>query len=238
MRRILRHEWKRVLLVWSVISLSACGVSQLSGRTEPSSDRHDNSSSGMTAPFSPTSDARKDVREAVAKLNSAYPYRLTETVSASTDSQAAVPNGTRVAEFAAADRVHTKSTGGIGGDIETITIGDRHYLYSGGKWTEGPLNVASNRGAEFAKKIGEMLKDVKYAGRETVSGTDCHLYSGTIDGSMGGHKWTGNIKIWIGAADGLPHQSDSDFKVGNSFSGKSHIVYEYGVNIEVEQPSL
>lgn len=235
MRPRLNHEWKRDLIVLLVMLLSACNLSKLNSGTEPSLD---NSSSRTTTPFSPSSDAGKDVREAIAKLNTAYPYRLTETVSASANSQAAMPEGTRVTEFAAADRVHMKSTSKIGGDVEAITIGDRHYWYSGGKWTEGKFDLASNGGPEFAKKVAEMFKAVEYVGPETVNGIDCHLYSCTIDGSMGGQNWKGTIKLWIGASDGLPHQSASDFKVANSFGGKSHIVYEYGVNIKVEPPPL
>jgi hypothetical protein len=238
MKPKLNHEAKSVLLVVLVMLLSACGLARLNGGTKPSSERADNSSSKITTPFSPSNDASKDVREAIAKLNTAYPYRLTETVSASANSQAAMPEGTRVAEFAAADRVHMKSTSKIGGDVEAITIGDRHYWYSGGKWTEGKFDLASNGGPEFAKKVTEMFKDVKYVGAETVNGIDCHVYSCIIDGSMGGQNWKGTIKFWIGASDGLPHQSDSDFKVANSFGGRSHIVYEYGVNIKVEPPPL
>src|SRR5207302_5116622 len=223
--------------------LAGCSLGQMksgpSNSSSSSSTSKDNSpASSSAASFSPSSDASKDVRAALAKLNSAYPYRLTETVSASGNSQTPLPDGTRVVEFAAADRVHMKSTSKIGGDVEAITIGDRHYWNSGGKWTEGSLDVASNGGAEFAKKIGELLKDIKYVGPETVNGIDCYLYICTIDGSMGGQNWTGTAKIWIGAADGLPHQSDSDFKVANSFGGKSHIVYEYGGNIKVEPPVM
>jgi len=130
-----------------------------------------------------------------------------------------------------------KSTSKIGGEVEAITIGDKHYWHQNGKWTEGSRDIASNGGPEFAKKIGEMFKNVTYVGPETVNGIDCHLYSCTIDGSMGGQNWTGTAKIWVGATDGLPHQSDSDFKVAN-FGGKSHIVYEYGLNIKVEPPAL
>lgn len=226
-----------MLLVITALMVSACSLSKLKGDPGSSSKSSSKSSSSSSA-FSPSSDASKDIRETIAKLNTAYPYRLTETVSASGNSQTAMPDGTRVVEFAAADRVHMKSTSKIGVDVEAITIGDRHYWYSGGKWTEGSLDLASNGGADFAKKVAEMLKDVKYVGPETVNGIDCHLYSCTIDGSMGGQTWTGTLKIWIGAADGLPHQSDSDFKVANSFGGKSHIVYEYNVDFKVEKPSM
>ena len=230
-------EWKRFLIVLALFPLSACSLAKLKG-DPPAPSKSGGGSSATSTAFRPSSDASKDVREAIAKLNTAYPYRLTEIVSASGNSQTAMPDGTRVVEFAAADRVHMKSTSKIGVDVEAITIGDKHYWNSGGKWTEGSLDLASNGGAEFAKKVAEMLKDVKYVGPETVNGIDCHLYSCTIDGSMSGQNWTGTAKIWIGAADGLPHQSDSDFKVANSFGGKSHIVYEYGGNIKVEPPVM
>ena len=154
MKPKLNHEWKRVLLVLLLMMpLCACRLSNLTGGTKSSSDRRNNSSSKTTTPFSPSSDASKDVREALAKLNTAYPYRLTETVSVSANSPAAMPDGTRVVEFAAADRVHMKSTSQVGGDVEAITIGNKHYWYQGGKWTEGSLDVASNGGPEFAKKL-------------------------------------------------------------------------------------
>ena len=237
MKLRLNFKLIRSLIVLATLPLVGCTSGQFRKETSGSSGA-DAPSSTTGSAFRPSSDAGKDVREAIAKLNTAYPYRLTEIVSASGNSQTAMPDGTRVVEFAAADRVHMKSTSKIGVDVEAITIGDKHYWNSGGKWTEGSLDVASNGGAEFAKKIGEMLKDVKYVGPETVNGIDCHLYSCTIDGSMGGQNWTGTAKIWIGAADGLPHQSDSDFKVANSFGGKSHIVYEYGGNIKVEPPVM
>jgi hypothetical protein len=235
----LRMSFKlmRSLIVLAALPLVGCTLGQFRKETSGSS-RGDAPSSTTGSAFRPSNDPQTDVRAAVAKLNTAYPYRLTETVSASPNSQTAMPDGTRVVEFAAADRVHMKSTSKIGVDVEAITIGDRHYWYSDGKWTEGSLDLASNGGAEFAKKIGEMLKDVKYVGPETVNGIDCHLYSCTLDGSMGGQKWTGITKIWVGAEDGLPHQSDSDFRVANSFGGKSHIVYEYGGNIKVEPPVM
>ena len=48
---------------------------------------------------------------------------------------------------------------------------------------------------------------------------------------------TGTANLWIGAADGLPHQSDSEFKVA-TYANKSHIVYEYNGDIKVEKPSI
>jgi len=75
------------------------------------------------------------------KLNSAYPYRLTETVSATANSQTAMPESTRVVDFAAPDRSHMKWSGGRGGDIEPISIGEKHYWFADGKWSAGTLAV-------------------------------------------------------------------------------------------------
>src|SRR5437588_308316 len=115
----------RSLIVLATLPLVGCTSGQFRKETS-SSSRGDAPSTTTGSAFRPSSDARKDVREAIGKLNTAYPYRLTETVSASGNSQTPLPDGTRVVEFAAADRVHMKSTSKIGGDVETITIGHTH----------------------------------------------------------------------------------------------------------------
>ncbi len=51
-----------------------------------------------------------------------------------------------------------------------------------------------------------------------------------------GQTWAGTGKAWVGAADGLPHQIDSEFQVGK-YGQKSHIVYEYNVDVKVEKPA-
>ncbi|HEV8426449.1 MAG TPA: hypothetical protein VGQ41_00955 [Pyrinomonadaceae bacterium] len=216
---------------------SACSISSLKSGSESKANNSNTKSSTAGSAFTPSSDARKDVLGALAKLNSAYPYRLTETMSALTNGASTMPGGTRVVEFEAADRSHMKFTGGVGGDVEAITIGEKHYWYSSGKWSEGSLGRAGDGGVDFAKKLAEMVRDVKYVGSETVNGIACHAYACTFDGSMAGQSWSGTSKVWIGANDGLPHQSDSDLKFSN-YAGKSHVVYEYGGNIKVTPPTM
>jgi hypothetical protein len=148
-----------------------------------------------------------------------------------------MPETTRVVEFAAANRSHMRWTGGPGGDIEAISIGDKHYWFSDGKWTAGALpSQMGYRGEDFAKKLGEMVKEVKYVGPETINGLACFAYTGTFETTLGGQQWTGNAKVWIGN-DGLVHQSDSEFHAG-PYNGKSHIVYEYNSSIKVEPPAM
>jgi hypothetical protein len=230
-------ELRRLLALPTLLFLlSACSLNPLKGSSESKASNPGVNSPTTGSAFSPSSDARKDLRDAFERLNGAYPYRLTETMTDLANSQNTLPGGIRVVEFAAADRSHMKWTRPDSGDVETISIGNKHYWYSNGKWTEGTSQVPY-QGADFAKKVAETIKEVKYVGPGTVNGSPCHLYTCTFDGSMAGQSWNGTGKIWIGAHDGLPHQSDSDIKFGN-YAGKSHIVYEYGVNIKVEPPAL
>lgn len=209
------------------------GNSSSSSKDGNISSTSSDSSSRAATSFSPTGDPRKDVIDALRRLKTAYPYRLTETTSG-----AGMPAGTRVVEFAAADRSHMKWTGGPSGDIEAISIGDHHYWFSNGKWTEGRVpSLLGYQGEDFAKKLADMVREVKYLGPETINGISCYAYTGTFETDMAGQKWTGTAKVWIGADDGLIHQSDSDFNMAN-YSGKSHTVYEYNANIKVEPPAM
>ena len=224
------------LLVLAAMLVAGCSMSPLKGGNESSSAGAGNSAAKTATGLSPSNDARKDLRDALMKLNTAYPYRLTETTSGAADGRE-IPQGTRVVEFAAADRSHMKWTGGPGGDVEAISIGGKHYWYSDGKWTAGALSGKTDRGVDFAKKLAEMVKEVKYVGPESINGVACYAYTCTFEMPMSGQNWTGTAKVWIGAADGLPHQSDSEYKVAN-YGGKSHLTYEYNINIKVEPPAL
>src|SRR3984893_15116475 len=129
--------WKRFLIVLALFPLSACSLAKL--KESPASSKRGGETSATPTAFSPSNDARKDVGDALRRLHSAYPYRLTETTSATANGQTAMPENTRVVEFAAADRSHMKWTGGQGGDIEAISIGEKHYWFANGKWTEGTV---------------------------------------------------------------------------------------------------
>ncbi len=161
-------------------------------------------------------------------------------MSATANGQTAMPESTRVTEFAAVDRSHMKWTGGAGGDVEEITIGEKRYWYSDGKWTEeAGTSIAQRekRGLEFANKLAEMTKEVKYLGPETINGVPCLAYTYTLETNLGGQAYIGTGKAWIAAADGLVRQNDTEFKVA-TYAHKSHIVYDYNVDIKVEKPPM
>ena len=229
---------KAALLALIALLLAGCSLSPLKGNLGTSSNTDSKSSRTATA-FNPSTDARKDVVDALHKLKTAYPYRLTETMSPTANGQMAMPESTRVVEFAAADRSHMKWTGGQGGDVEAISIGEKHYWFENGKWTEGtvPSSKGENRSEDFANKLAEMVKEVNYVGPENLNRVSCFVYTCTFETTLSGQTYAGTSKVWIGADDGLIHQSDSEFKV-STYANKSHIVYEYNSNFKVEPPAM
>ena len=222
-----------------LVSLSAaCKFGQSKDEPKGSSPAKEDSSRGSA--FTPSNDPRKDVGEALERLNTAYPYRLTE-VSSDSASGKEMPEGTRVVDFAAADRSHAKWTSGPLGDTEVITIGDKSYTkLNGGKWIESAAVSASRREGTAERMrdlLAKVIKDVKYVGTDSVNGVACHAYTYTIDGELGGQRSAGTGRSWIGASDGLPRQIDSELNV-SSYQAKSHITYEYNVKVEVAKPAM
>jgi hypothetical protein len=229
-------------LIWLSLSFAlmatACVFSKSANSEPDSPSKKTSTSRESTAPFTPSNDARKDLRDALEKLNTAYPYRLTE-VSTGSANGAEMP--TRVVDFAAANRSHAKWTNGPLGDTEVITIDDKKYTkLNNGKWIEEAATSPVRREGTAERMrdlLAKVIKDVKYVGAETVNGVPCYAYAYTIDGELGGQRWAGTGKSWIGASDGLPHQLDSELNT-SSYQAKSHITYEYNVDIKVEKPAM
>ena len=232
---------KQIAVGLTALMMVACSLTQprQSGPGSSSSSSSSTRDSSRASAFSPSSDPRKDLRDALEKLNTAYPYRLTE-VSSGTANGKDIPEGTRVVDFAAADRSHATWTSGPLGDTEVITIGDKQYSkLNNGKWIEGPAAAAGRREGTAERMrdlLAKVVKDVKYAGAETVNGIACHAYTYTIDGDLGGQRWAGTGKGWIGGSDGLPRQIDSELNL-STYQAKSHITYEYNVNVKIEPPT-
>ena len=223
------------LIILAVLVL-ACNLSRLRSGSSTSSSNNNNrgsaakTSDSQSGAFDPASDARQNLRNAYIKLKTAYPYRLTETTTFSSGNQTTTPPTVRVSEFAAADRIHTT----LNGDELGITFGDKHYMYANGKWVETgqqPKRTA----ADMEKLVASSLKYVQPVGQETVNGVPCFAYTTRFEFNVSNQPSTSIGKVWIGLADGLPHQWDGDWKVAN-YDTKSHIVYEYNVDIKIEKP--
>ena len=229
-----------LLLTACALLLGGCGIGELKGGGESKADNPSTKSSKAGSAFRPSGDARKDFRDALDKLSSAYPFRLTE-ISSGTANGGEVPESTRVVDFAAADRAHAKWINGPLGNTEVITIGNKEYTkLNNGKWTEGAATPAARREGtpeRMRELLASVIKDAKYVGPETVNGIACHAYIYAIDGNLTGQRWLGTAKSWIRASDGLPQQIDSELNL-SSYNAKSHITYEYDVDVKVEKPAM
>src|SRR5262245_57847727 len=218
-------EGKQIVIALTALLMVACSLTP-SKQSDPASSSSSSSGardSSRASAFTPSNDPRKDLRDALEKLNSAYPYRLTEDSSGSATGTE-IPQSTRVVDFAARDRSHAKWTAGPLGDTEVITIGDKQYMkLNSGNWTEGPAAATSRREGTAERMrdlLAKVVKDVKYVGPETVNGVACHAYTYTIDGELAGQRWAGTGKSWARASDGLPQQIDSELTT-SSYQAKS-----------------
>ena len=219
-----------LMLMTSILLLvMVCGACRTGGVGSTSAGKSKSSASGQ--PFKPSSDAAKDLGDALRKLSNAFPYRLTETTTTSAGGQAVGQQTTRVVDFAAADRFHVKLSSGEEEDLELITIGEKNYSKENGKWSEETANSNRPKKVDLEKSLADAIKNATLVGPETINGVECFAYNYTIQVD----SVTGKGKTWVRASDGLPLQSDSEFKNGNVES-KSHVSYEYNADVKVEAP--
>src|SRR5713226_395278 len=156
-------KWETSTALVLLLLLAGCSLTRKSESNSSSEGIGKPPGSTRTTAFKPSGEARKDLGEALRKLKTAYPYRLAEIASATMDGKTAMPDSKRVVEYAAPDRSHMTWTGGMGSDVEEITIGEKQYWYSDGKWTESPGRSAEEKarvGAELEKTLAEATKEV------------------------------------------------------------------------------
>ena len=227
MRPAIDSKWIATVLFLSAVLLG-CGYLRPGKKASSNTNGNQSKRSQPTTAFNSSGDARQNIRAAYLKLKTSYPYRLTETTTM-TGGKAPEQPVTRVVEFAAADRIHAKMSG-----IETITFGDKHYSNYGGKWVETGEKPKGSEG-NMEKLMASFVKDVQPAGAETVNGVPCFSYTIRYEGDWSGQPATGTGKVWIGLADGRVHQNDGELKIA-SYITKSHLAYEYNVDLKVEKP--
>src|SRR5512133_2462775 len=93
-----RPLWVSLFLALAFTTACHFGRSETPNANSTSSTAN---SSSRGAAFTPSNDAPKDLRGALERLNTAYPYRLTETSSGSGGGHE-VSGGSRTVAFAAA----------------------------------------------------------------------------------------------------------------------------------------
>jgi hypothetical protein len=218
----------------SILVLSALGVSILacnSGAPLPSSTAvvpaaPTAASANLPAAKPPNTDPRQAVIDAFTKLDSAYPYRLTETDSALICSQQL-----RTTDFAARDEWHATWSGCLSG--EAISTGGTTYYLTNGSWsTTGEAPPGTEQEARIGELVKASLKNVQTAGNETFNGLRTFVYSFDVQDSA--LNITGG-KVWIGAADGLPHRVQASFSI-SGMGVSTTLEYEYGISVNIKAP--
>jgi hypothetical protein len=180
------------------------------------------SSLSKTAPMTASADPRADVTKAMRASLAAKTYRSRMVTTSSSGS-----NRTMTAEIVAPDRMRMTTEMDMPGrgtlKNETIIIGKETYVKAGdAPWQKNPLGMgdllAQFRDPKAIDAIAEKA-EVKYLGTDTLSGAPMLVYQYTIKDLLGPGK-DGVTKIWIGAADSLQHQVESESDVDPLNTGK------------------
>ncbi len=206
-----------------------------------------NASSSTSTPSAPlqvaSDDPRSDVVKSMKASLDAKSYRTRMAVINSTGN-----NMNMTAEFVAPNRAHIlqdiNMSGGKTVKNEIIIIGKDFYTKADdASWKKSDMNMGDFFTQFRNPKIINELTDkaeVKYLGADTLDGVPMLTYEYTIKDLMG----KGSIittKSWVGAADGLPHQtaseSDMDLGTGEKIHTKvTSTVYDYNADINIEPP--
>jgi hypothetical protein len=180
-------------------------------------------SSPPAAPLS--SDPKQAVIDAYARLDNAYPYRLTE-ISTTT-----VCDSKRTVEFAAVHEYHAVWSGCFSG--ESIETGGKTYYLVNGGWSQtDQAPPGAQEQVNVADLVKQALENVQLTGADSLNGAPMNVYSFDLDDPV--LKIKGG-QLWIGTADGLPHQVKADM----TFSGiavNTTLLYEFGVAVNIQPP--
>jgi len=170
---------------------------------------------------------------AFEKLKTAYPFRLAEDSSG-------VNNGSRVTDYAAADRTHTVITSGNpNGVTETIRYGAQLYFLYNGQWTTNTPPGPTGSLLDLTSLLVPGLKSVTYGGQETVNGVACFVFVTHTNLPINGVVFDSHGKVWVGISDGLPHQVISTYTIsGVNGTTTTTLVYSYGVQVQITPPPV
>ncbi len=159
-------------------------------------------------------------------------------------------NTTTTYEVVNPDRMHmsTETTvpGRGTGKREVIYIGNESYAKAGdAPWQKGPTGMGDMLAQLKDPKLAEALAqktEVKYLGADTLDGAPMLVYQYTIKDLLGPGK-DAVSKMWIGATDGLQHQTESESDVESTFTaGKiTHTktivtYYDFNADINIAPP--
>jgi hypothetical protein len=234
------NKWQIAVVLGVLLTISAC--SSLSKNGENTSSLS-SSPSTMAPTFSASADPRADV---VKSLKASLDVKSYRTRITTTNSGGGGMNMT--AEFVAPNRAHITQDINLsdGSNIkkEWIFVGKDYYIKAeGGSWQKSPMDMGDLltqfRDPKLIETITEKA-EVKYLGTDTLNGAPMLTYQYTVKDLLG----KGSVmvtKSWIGATDGLPHQTESendmDLGTGKMIHSKVNTtIYDYNADIKIELP--
>ncbi|HMQ05012.1 MAG TPA: hypothetical protein PKD26_13920 [Pyrinomonadaceae bacterium] len=226
---------KELVLSSALILVSVLGCSRFTDLANSTASPADTNAANTNAAnvseaqpsgeFSPTSDAKADIRRMGERLLSQKSYRAT------IESEGVTPmNG--VLEYAAPDRFRIQFETGM----ETIIIGNTTYIRVGGSWRKMPVALDSpiaDLKSAFDEESMKWFEGVRYVGVETVDGRPSYAYAyNTKLPKYGG----GDIdsKLWVAIDNGLPLKVEADYRSGEL--KKMRITYDHSTPVSIEPP--
>ncbi|HEX6124101.1 MAG TPA: hypothetical protein VFZ23_01890 [Pyrinomonadaceae bacterium] len=194
------------------------------------------STTTATAPANPetapTDDPRADVIRASKKFLDLPRF------SATMDGEGKTPMHIEL-DYQSPDRFHMTYRDPDGTvRTETIIIGRDMYMKVGQNWQKmpGALGKTVPQIRElFDEKGLESLRDVNYAGEESVDGERAYLYNYQNEAKEGMSPYPFTSKIWVRSADGLPKKIQVDYEGGELKT--LSIVYDYEKPVSIEPPA-
>jgi hypothetical protein len=136
-------------------------------------------------------------------------------------------------EYVAPDRFHVTNSA----SMEFIVIGKDTYQKSNGSWKKFPANfgdsISKMRDA-FTEEGMKSLKDVEFAGEETLDGKNALLYKYKGQTEKDANAYTS--RLWIGKDNGLPLKIEFDYSAGSLLKHMT-INYNYETKVSIEPPT-
>lgn len=178
----------------------------------------------------------KALVQAFDKLQTAYPYRLTDTSTVTTGIGLTIQPMVRISEHSAPDRTRvTWKRGELSGKI--IAVGNKTYLQASGRWRTADRSSDPKASTDLAQMLSGGITDVELTGTDTLAGVPSSTYTFRFRWKAMGLIFDGTGRAWIRQADGLPQRAEMETRTG-LFDMTSQVAYEYNVPIEIEPPAL
>jgi hypothetical protein len=179
------------------------------------------------AGFVPSVDPKADLLLAYDKLQSAYPYKITETSTNSSSPDTHV----RVKEAAGPGEQYVTWTSPSSSG-EMIETGGFFYLFYNGAWSKSDVApLAMPTEIDLVQYFIKELADVYALDPDSSIGIETFTYY--FSTNLPGNPGTG--VVWLGTSSGLPYKASyASTSEDNTFTVE--LVYEYDLEVTITAP--